>query len=324
MSDQESRYTERDGSLDELAKGLHNGTLSRRKALRLLGAALVGGAFASMPGVAWAAKGGNRECVRCCKEMFGPGRERGQCIRAGARGECPVTCDGGNGGCPPERLCESVDGPVCIPQEEACPAGMSCVSYFRGEAFCCEPNFGGCCSPEEACGSECCGFGETCINGACVCPSQEVCGGICCSLGETCLTHRQFGFPTCCPPEQVCDGVCCQGPLFSGTCCNGVCCPGDESCVNGQCECGTGPSCPAGTTCISGSCCPNALLCCSPPSGAIEICCPEGTECVSQDCTGDRAVSECCPLERVCGGGFECCPEGEVCSSPRGFGCVPA
>ncbi len=92
-------------SFDELAKDVASGTLSRRKALRLLGAALVGGAFASMPGVAWAAKGGNRECVRCCKETYGPGRERGQCISAGARGECPVTCDGNGGLCPPESCC---------------------------------------------------------------------------------------------------------------------------------------------------------------------------------------------------------------------------
>ncbi len=43
-------------SFDELAKGLTNGTLSRRKALRMFGAALVGGMLASIPGVAWAAR----------------------------------------------------------------------------------------------------------------------------------------------------------------------------------------------------------------------------------------------------------------------------
>jgi hypothetical protein len=41
-------------SLDELAKGLANGTLSRGKALRLVGGALLGAALASVPGVAWA------------------------------------------------------------------------------------------------------------------------------------------------------------------------------------------------------------------------------------------------------------------------------
>jgi hypothetical protein len=46
---------------EDLAKGLASGTVSRRKTLQLMGAALVGGALASIPGVAWAAKGGNRE-----------------------------------------------------------------------------------------------------------------------------------------------------------------------------------------------------------------------------------------------------------------------
>src|SRR3712207_5391368 len=48
--------TEADHSLDSLARGLADGSLSRRKALRLMGAALVGAALASIPGVAWAAK----------------------------------------------------------------------------------------------------------------------------------------------------------------------------------------------------------------------------------------------------------------------------
>ncbi len=50
MSQQGSRYTNREGSFDELAKGLAAGTVSRGKALRLMGAALVGGVLASLPG----------------------------------------------------------------------------------------------------------------------------------------------------------------------------------------------------------------------------------------------------------------------------------
>ena len=42
-------------SFDELASGLASGSLSRGKALRLMGAALLGGAFAFTPKVAEAA-----------------------------------------------------------------------------------------------------------------------------------------------------------------------------------------------------------------------------------------------------------------------------
>ncbi len=56
MSEQESRYTNREGSFEELAKGgLASVNFSRGKALRMMGAALlvVGGALASFPGAAW-------------------------------------------------------------------------------------------------------------------------------------------------------------------------------------------------------------------------------------------------------------------------------
>jgi hypothetical protein len=53
MSEQESRYTNREGSFDDLAKGLPSGNFSRGKALKIMGAALVGGALAAFPGAAW-------------------------------------------------------------------------------------------------------------------------------------------------------------------------------------------------------------------------------------------------------------------------------
>jgi hypothetical protein len=44
----------RDHSFDELTRGLASGSISRGKALKLMGATLVGGALASIPGIAWA------------------------------------------------------------------------------------------------------------------------------------------------------------------------------------------------------------------------------------------------------------------------------
>src|SRR5215211_7099050 len=48
----------RDHSFDELAKGLAKGSLSRGQALRWMGAAVLGGVLASIPGVALAQQGG--------------------------------------------------------------------------------------------------------------------------------------------------------------------------------------------------------------------------------------------------------------------------
>lgn len=48
-------------SFDELAKGLASGTVSRGKALRMVGGALLGAALASVPGVALA----DDDCSQC-------------------------------------------------------------------------------------------------------------------------------------------------------------------------------------------------------------------------------------------------------------------
>lgn len=101
-----------DTSFDELAKGLTNGTLSRRKALRMFGAALVGGMLASIPGVAWAARpegAGRPEGVgrpggcpsprircrgQCCAEGVTTCQGTGKNKTCGpaAPAACPVTC----------------------------------------------------------------------------------------------------------------------------------------------------------------------------------------------------------------------------------------
>src|SRR5215208_7101248 len=107
-----------DTSFDELARGLSNGTLSRRRALRMLGAALVGGALASIPGVAWA-KGP-------------PGRGRA-CPGSGGQLPCGGVC------CEPDtRICERDRGkPHC-----ACNGGLT---------ECGGPTHRCCFPPDEVC-----------------------------------------------------------------------------------------------------------------------------------------------------------------------------
>lgn len=142
-------------ALDDLAIGLASGTLTRRQALRMLGTALVGGALAAIPKVAWAAKGGNSACAKFCKENFPPGRERGQCISAGARGEGPCFDNGGGG------------GGGCTTE------GASCFDEFGETGICCcgrDPNTGEttnciCCARF---GSEVCGIDVA--TGEALCP----------------------------------------------------------------------------------------------------------------------------------------------------------
>src|ERR671910_3161648 len=107
-------------SFDEVAKGLANGTISRRQALRWMGGALVGGVLASIPGVALAEQGGNSACDEFCHANFS-GRAAGQCTSAGAQGAGPCyTCTPGIGPGP------HFTPPPCGPGEEFNPETCAC------------------------------------------------------------------------------------------------------------------------------------------------------------------------------------------------------
>jgi hypothetical protein len=127
----------RDHSFDELTRGLASGTLSRGKALRLMGAALVGGALASIPGIAWA-KPNKPEGAKCNHNHQCASEQcvEGRCASAGpiCTPSCPATCscdfapDGTTTcvGCPPDQLCRARivdDCGQCIMNEEVCVVG---------------------------------------------------------------------------------------------------------------------------------------------------------------------------------------------------------
>jgi hypothetical protein len=235
MREPESRYTQTEGSLDELAKGLASGTLSRRKALRMLGAALVGGALASFPGVAWAAKpagcpSGKKCGKNCCPDTTfvcsqgkcacptGQAACGGQCVPLTTNQNCGScgnacsggkTCQGGVCACPQGLTdCEGVcldlkDRRNCGACGNVCPVGANCVD-------------GKCICPEGTClGNGSC-YTTSCHNGAisdiecrCVCPPE---------LPSEC---RALGNPNaygCCPPGTVCS----SGPGGTGIVCTPV------------------------------------------------------------------------------------------------------
>ena len=121
-------------SFDDLARGLAEGTMPRRRALRLLGAALVGTVMASMPAaIAQAApcRPGQFQCGRrCCPQ-------EASCVR----GDC--LCPTGRNFCPRGTL-QGVD--TC------CPEGSGCcvITGTQGEvisSICCP---GGTCQADAA------------------------------------------------------------------------------------------------------------------------------------------------------------------------------
>jgi hypothetical protein len=176
-------------SVDELAKGLATGTLSRRKALRMLGAALVGGVLASIPGVAWAQP--QRPAGPCrpgCPEGY-------TCTRSprdgtiGTRGNpfwcCPA--DPQEFCCLPEDFCASGE---CCGAGQCTPNGECCVGEIMQNWECCE----GAVMPN----GECC-EGHVMFNGEC-CPSpMNYCSQVTCDASGNCVSCE-----VCCPADVQC------------------------------------------------------------------------------------------------------------------------
>jgi hypothetical protein len=202
----------REHSFDELAKGLASGTLSRGKAIRWMGGALLGAALASFPGVAWAndCRRLGRECRRdsqCCSR---------NCIRRGDDKVCG--CPTGQARCNDRCVNLKRNERHCGRCFHRCEEGEECMG---GEC-----QGGGCPSGTTPCGTQCCQTGETCLHGIACCPDAQVCGtgafAICCTdPAHTCVD----GFCECDPGTTPCAGGCCPPTT---TCCPTV--PGEATC----------------------------------------------------------------------------------------------
>jgi hypothetical protein len=119
-------------SFDDLARDLAGGNLSRRRALRLFGAALVGTVMASLPAMALAAPCPHpRKCKkRCCAETF--------------------VCVGDACVCPTGR--ERCVAGTLQGTETCCPEGSGCCTVFDDQgvaisSICCP---GGLCIQDSA------------------------------------------------------------------------------------------------------------------------------------------------------------------------------
>ena len=110
-----------DGFFDDLARGLADGSITRGKALRLMGAALVGGTLAALGigGVAAADPPGCKRAGKACKKDT-------QC--------CSGNCEGRTCGCSPADAARCAANPdpgfqACCPTSNgfACyPVGTVC------------------------------------------------------------------------------------------------------------------------------------------------------------------------------------------------------
>jgi hypothetical protein len=186
-------------SIDDVAKGLATGTVSRRKALRLMASALVGAALTSIPGVAWA----KPKPGKCNKDKHCP---TGQvCVGGVCRGECPpctapevpnpVNCQCE---CPPPRPSQCNDQ-VCTP-EQVCIGGQ-CVPPDPSRT-CTPETFGPGCNGDATCF---CGLD---VNQQAAC-YQATCGEVlACQPLQGCSSHSDCPAGTICGFLAVCIPAC--------------------------------------------------------------------------------------------------------------------
>ncbi len=186
-----------DHSLDELARGLVSGTVSRGKALRWMGSALVGAALASVPGVAWAAcPEGQTRCGERCVSLQTDERHCGSC-----RNRCA--------------------------SNQTCCKGR-CVNLQTNERHC-GGCFNRCAEGSECVGGVCqCPSGTTLCGGNCVpnCPSGQTRDISTCQCGAPCTIPQQ---PVLCNGQCIYTG-CGPTQTFNPTICECECPSGQVPC----------------------------------------------------------------------------------------------
>ena len=211
-------------SFDELTRGLATGSISRGKALRLMGVALVGSTLASFPGVAWAAKGGRSSCAKFCQSLFGANTpEEAECVSAARTGQGPCFTCTTETGCGPNFT------------KPPCSAGP----YSCDRCTCCTSIAGSCGSNGE------CGSGR-CVSGTCAeaCPTGTVTlsNGTCAktcefeTAGEDCADCA-FG----CWEDVSGSRYCISGQGSGTACASDSNCPGGEICINVPAPIGSSP-----------------------------------------------------------------------------------
>jgi hypothetical protein len=169
----------RERAFDDLATQMASGSISRGKALRLMGAALVGGTLGSL-GIrgASADQGENEECKPEKKKC----RKNSQC--------CSGNCDSSSGKCAPAcptgyvRLSNGTCAKPCTNGIVDCPGCGTggCSGHVSGGAAYCV-------SSRQSCTSNTDCVSGICDAGTCHCTSDAQCpsGLFCGAAGNACL-----------------------------------------------------------------------------------------------------------------------------------------
>jgi hypothetical protein len=283
--------------LDELARSMAK-PMPRRRALRLLGGALVS---VAVPGIATTkARAASASC------------RAGEIV-------CKCACKGDK--------CTDCTGPICL---------VNCCRSDLGE-YCDCAGHAGCwvkpCSKPCPSGTKCCGDDEFCANSLqklCCKRGQRGCDLECCEPNEECRKIR-VGTAS----KDICTKRC---PPNRAWCGRDNCCPPKWKCINertGLCkrcwpeeeECGK-KCCDKKTSrcCGKAGCCPKNRACCN--IGKEQKCCPAGQKCAIPILGGDIGIKPgtkvvCCPTARFSENPKLCCPPGQVALNTPGFRTPP-
>jgi hypothetical protein len=178
----------REHSFDELTRGMASGSISRGKALKLMGAALVGGTLASLGigGIAAADEECKPEGKKCRKDEQCCS---GTCSKIGTSrfGTCAAGCTSNGGTCSTSTDCCS--GLVCKGPSGLRTCAESCIPP---NAIGCDPN-----NPDSCPGGI--------VLGGCSCVGVSEGGGLCATTGAPffpCSTSCD------CPAGQICQPAC--------------------------------------------------------------------------------------------------------------------
>jgi hypothetical protein len=322
-----------EGFFDELARGLADGSITRGKALRLMGAALVGGSLASLgTGEAGAdppgCKRAGKHCTRtdqCCGTLV---CVSGTCqtpttstteTPTTSTTETPTTTTTET---PTTSTSTSTTSttPMCLPPGESCTADDECCSRV-----CVQDRFGGgVCAPEPPicdppCPANCScvlaadGTTTICIGCSGLCPIREEASCEQCITNEEVCVAGSPGFVGCAPACTESTTSTTTSTTSTSTTTpmcipnGGTCTAGGTPCCSGNCSNGT-CACPAGRTLLANGTC--ALVCTSnavcPACGTIQHC--------GQDISGPAICTNDTVLGQACSADIGC-PAGQYCNS---------